>query len=758
MRNRSIFYLVIFLLLVLATIVGFVSCDLSPEVDLSVEEELILDGYTPLELDGLEGIWYKNIDEDITMYIHQDEISHREQFYLDLYFYIEVNNSNEASLVIKSRTNSSSYNDMFLPKYVYYQPFSHHSTSDSGKVALIWGDVDYQRYSGTDDYYLWCESTVLNDDDRSLQSLIDLFDTEEDIYFYFANQFRSTTTKSLRTDFKSRIRDTLYFYVNHKDELKYHTPGDIPLDNTISFHANGGEGTMSDVVVGYDEQITLPINRFTKEGYTFIGWSTSSTGSVAYADESNYKMGAIGVNLYAKWTPNLNTITFHANYPENDAIFSQDLSTDSSDSLSSNSFSREGYTFAGWSTSPQGEIEYLDKEIYTMGKADVDLYAQWRMKFSASDGEEGDYFGFSVAISGEYAVVGAINDDDNGIQSGSVYIYHHDALNDIWKEEQKIVASDGAADDRFGYDVDISGDYIIVGAINDDDNGHNSGSAYIYKIGSTSEETINSEQKIISTDGAPEETYGYSVGISDGNIVVGSRREYILGSDLGRSYIYKLGSNEIDTMSSEQQIPAESHSWSVAVSGSMMIVGNSHGDGKVRTSGSATLYQIGNTRTETLSTIQKIYASDGERLDNFGASVAISGNHAIVGAIYDDDSAENAGAAYIYEIGANQDYTMSSEKKIIASEGSAQNWFGSSVAVSGDYVVIGDTKTPNTYIYELGFSEDQIMSSEQTTDSDIDLKKSLSISGDYAIIGSPLSSNENGINAGTIYFYNLQNL
>ena len=176
----------------MATLVGLISCNLSPEVELSVEEKLILEGYTPLELEGIEGIWYKNIEEDITMYIHQDEISHYEQFFLDLYFYIEVNNRNEPSLVIKSRTKSSSINDMFLPKYVYYQPFSHHSTSDAGKVGLIWGDVDYQRYTGADDYHLWCESTVINDDDRSLRSLIDLFDTEKDTYFYFANQFRAT--------------------------------------------------------------------------------------------------------------------------------------------------------------------------------------------------------------------------------------------------------------------------------------------------------------------------------------------------------------------------------------------------------------------------------------------------------------------------------------------------------------------------------------------------------------------------------------
>lgn len=749
--------MVIFLLLVLATIVGFVSCDLSPEVDLSVEEELILDGYTPLELDGLEGIWYKNIDEDITMYIHQDEISHYEQFFLDLYFYIEVNNRNEPSLVIKSRTKSSSINDMFLPKYVYYQPFSHHSTSDAGKVGLIWGDVDYQRYTGADDYHLWCESTVINDDDRSLRSLIDLFDTEQDTYFYFANQFRATATKSLRTDFKNRIRDTVYFYVNYKDELKYHTPGDIPLDNTISFHANGGEGTMSDMIVGYDEQITLPINRFTKEGYTFIGWSTSSTGSVAYADESNYTMGAIGVNLYAKWTPNLNTISFHANCPENNAIVTQSLSTDTSDNLSANSFTREGYTFAGWSTSPQGEIVYQDEDFYTMGKADLDLYAQWRMKFIASDGEEGELFGFSVAISGEYAVVGAPNDNANGSQSGSVYIYHYDALKGIWKEEQKIVASDGTQNDSFGRAVAIFGRNIIIGASNDDDNGYNSGSVYIYHIDNTSEETMESEQKLKPSDGASYGEFGFSVGVSDSHIVVGSRYENVLGNDYGRTYVYKLGNSEIEMMGSEQILPAGSseHSWTVAISGSRFIVGNSLGDGKVRSSGSVTVYEIGNTRTDTLSTAQNIFASDGERIDNFGTSVDISGNHVIVGAIYDDES---AGAAYIYEIGANQDYSMSSEQKIIASNGSRYSRYGSSVAVSGDCVVIGDQKTTNTYIYNTGFTSEGTMSSEQTVKTNIDTGKAIDISEDFLIIGSPQDENSNGVNVGSICFYNLESL
>ena len=102
-------------------------------------------------------------------------------------------------------------------------------------------------------------------------------------------------------------------------------------------------------------------------------------------------------------------------------------------------------------------------------------------KLLASDGAGLDQFGYSVSISGspgnEVAIVGAFLDDDNGTDSGSAYIYCFNGVS--WVEEPKLLASDGAAFDQFGYSVSISGDIAIVGARLNDDNGTDSGSAYI---------------------------------------------------------------------------------------------------------------------------------------------------------------------------------------------------------------------------------------------------------------------------------------
>ena len=101
-----------------------------------------------------------------------------------------------------------------------------------------------------------------------------------------------------------------------------------------------------------------------------------------------------------------------------------------------------------------------------------------RQTLLASDGAAYDYFGNSVSISGDYAIVGAPYDDDKGSTSGSAYIFRRDGTN--WSEQQKLLASDGAAVDYFGESVSISGDYAIVGAKYDDDKGTNSGSAYMF--------------------------------------------------------------------------------------------------------------------------------------------------------------------------------------------------------------------------------------------------------------------------------------
>ena len=116
---------------------------------------------------------------------------------------------------------------------------------------------------------------------------------------------------------------------------------------------------------------------------------------------------------------------------------------------------------------------------------------------TASDGAAWDHFGKFVCISGEYAVVGAKYDDDNGTASGSAYIFKLDGAS--WVQYQKLTASDGAAGDSFGCSVSIGGDYAIVGAVLDADNGTDSGSAYIFKRLGTS---WIEQQKLTASDAA----------------------------------------------------------------------------------------------------------------------------------------------------------------------------------------------------------------------------------------------------------------
>ena len=145
-------------------------------------------------------------------------------------------------------------------------------------------------------------------------------------------------------------------------------------------------------------------------------------------------------------------------------------------------------------------------------------YAQIsEFKITASDGAAADFFGWSVSISGDYAVVGAFGDDDNGEEAGSAYIFKRNGT--FWAQEAKLLPSDGEVIDRFGFSVSISGDYTIVGAPNDDDNGTLSGSAYVYKRTGTS---WAQEAKLLPADGAAIDEFGWSVSISGDYAVVGA--------------------------------------------------------------------------------------------------------------------------------------------------------------------------------------------------------------------------------------------
>ena len=162
---------------------------------------------------------------------------------------------------------------------------------------------------------------------------------------------------------------------------------------TVSFNANGGEGTMSSQTITYGIEQALSANTFTREGYTFAGWATSACGTVAYTDGQSISITA-PMTLYAVWKANTYTVTFNANGGEG-TMPSQTYTYGVKQALSANTFTREGYTFAGWATSASGSVAYKAGQIISIS-APMTLYAVWKNK---------DEWGYRV-VNGEAEIYG----------------------------------------------------------------------------------------------------------------------------------------------------------------------------------------------------------------------------------------------------------------------------------------------------------------------------------------------------------------
>jgi hypothetical protein len=132
-------------------------------------------------------------------------------------------------------------------------------------------------------------------------------------------------------------------------------------------------------------------------------------------------------------------------------------------------------------------------------------------KLVPDDGAASDYFGYAVAIDGDRAVVGAYGDDDIGSGSGAAYVFQYDGSS--WVQETKLHADDGGANDYFGCAVGIDGWSIVVGAFNEDDNGVDAGAAYAFRY---SESAWAQEAKLLASDGDADDRFGQAIAITTG--------------------------------------------------------------------------------------------------------------------------------------------------------------------------------------------------------------------------------------------------
>ncbi len=308
-------------------------------------------------------------------------------------------------------------------------------------------------------------------------------------------------------------------------------------------------------------------------------------------------------------------------------------------------------------------------------------------KVVASDGVEDDQFGGSVSLSGNTALVGAENDDDNGSDSGSAYLFQRDGSGN-WLQQAKLLPSDdGAAGDYFGVSVSLSGNAALVGAYGDKDvNGNSLGSAYIFQDDGSGNWT--QQAKLLATDAGANDFFGATVSLSGNSALIGAYRD---NGNAGSAYIFQRDGSgnwvqQAKLLPSDDGAAGDFFGTSVSLSGNIALVGAKGDDDNGSASGSAYLFQ----RDGSGNWVQQaklLPSDDGAAGDFFGTSVSLSGNTALVGAKGDDDNGDASGSAYLFQRDGSGNWTQ--HAKIITDDGDVSDSFGRSVSLSGDFALIG---------------------------------------------------------------------
>ncbi|GAB4522475.1 MAG: hypothetical protein OHK0046_35060 [Anaerolineae bacterium] len=321
------------------------------------------------------------------------------------------------------------------------------------------------------------------------------------------------------------------------------------------------------------------------------------------------------------------------------------------------------------------------------------------------------YFGWSVALDGDTLVVGAASEDSDGSSpagnsaesEGAAYVFVRDA-NGTWTEQAYLKASNAEAFDRFGQSVALDGDTLVVGApapisvsgsppgignsVSHANNiAENAGAAYVFVRDGT---TWTQQAYLKASNAGAGDQFGWSVALDGDTLVVGALGE---DNNAGAAYVFVRGAN--GTWTEQAYLKASNAEWgdnfgvSVALDGDTLVVGALGED-----SNAGAAYVFVRNANSTWTEQAYLKASNAEWGDYFGYSVALDGDTLVVAAYGEssdgsspaDNSALNAGAAYVFVRDTNGTWTEQAYLK--ANNAESEDWFGYSVALDGDTLVV----------------------------------------------------------------------
>jgi hypothetical protein len=319
-------------------------------------------------------------------------------------------------------------------------------------------------------------------------------------------------------------------------------------------------------------------------------------------------------------------------------------------------------------------------------------------KLTASDGAPGDLFGRTVRISGGLALVGAPRDDEAVTDSGSAYVFRYDGSN--WQQETRLTAADATVNAQFGESIALAENLVVVGAPRHTGPATESGGAYVFRYDGSA---WHQEAQLAGSDAAAYDQFGESVATDGQVIVVGAPTN---NGAAGAAYVFTFnGAAWVQQARLATSDPAANDffGWSCALSGDHLLIAAPFKSGAAVDSGAAYMF-----RRNGVAWFQeaKLTAPDAAAYDFFAWSVGLAGHRAVLGSFYDDDAGSSSGSAYVFK---HEGDNWVQEVKLTASDAGTGDQFGQSVAISGNEVIVGSpydndggTHSGSAHIYEFG--------------------------------------------------------
>jgi FG-GAP repeat len=290
----------------------------------------------------------------------------------------------------------------------------------------------------------------------------------------------------------------------------------------------------------------------------------------------------------------------------------------------------------------------------------------------------GAFFGTSVAIEGDTAVIGARRDN----YTGSAYVFTRTGT--VWTQQARLTASDAADDDQFGFSVSVSGETVVVGAYKKNTT---AGAAYVFKRSGAS---WAQEAKLLGLDTVSGDEFGYSVSVDDDTALIGAPSDIYYPFDAGAAYVFTRDEFDVwhqrDKLLASDRAVDDRFGHRLSLDGDLAVV-SSYLDDAWAGADQGSAYIFTRVSLSDWTQTAKLTAADAAAGDHFGSSVSIDGINVAIGASYDGDLGLYSGSAYLFSQDGAGDWSQ--ETKFNASDGSSQDLLGCAVSIDDRTVIAG---------------------------------------------------------------------